>query len=89
MCGPAREVSLAGCSRIHKIARRADGHGWFVTTEAAAGWTIHSAQPDGRAEVLLHGLGPDTPDPIASPDGKRLVFSLRSASSNVWLIDQK
>ena len=87
--GPGHEVEAVHCSRIHKIGWRADGRGWFVTTEAAAGWAIASVQPNGHMEVLLHGLGPEAPDPIVSPDGKRLVFSLRSANSNVWLIDRK
>jgi hypothetical protein len=60
-----------------------------VITESAASWAIASVQPDGHAEMLLRGTAPDAPDPIASPDGRRLVFSLRSADSNVWLIDQK
>jgi dipeptidyl aminopeptidase/acylaminoacyl peptidase len=48
-------------------------------------WGPGSAAPDERAEVLLSGL--DASDLSVSRDGRKITFTKREASSNVWLVD--
>jgi Tol biopolymer transport system component len=70
------------------ITWAADGNGFFVGSWTPASWSlfhvtiagkVHELLPGGRTQIVHH--------PLASRDGKYVVFESATADSNVWLID--
>jgi DNA-binding winged helix-turn-helix (wHTH) protein/Tol biopolymer transport system component len=84
---PDREVDVQNCSHVHSMHWSADGKGWLITSEWPVSWSISYAGLDGRARVLLQGMGMHAPDAFPSPDGRHLAFSQRIMESNLWLIE--
>jgi Tol biopolymer transport system component len=79
-----REVVLQGLTDLRGLTWAADGHGWFVSVDAAVGNRLVYVYVDGRWSSLGDIQGWAVP----SPDGRRVAFLDRIVATNAWLIDR-
>jgi hypothetical protein len=81
------EVTSEAFKDAQTIAWAPDGRGWILTkTIGAGGSEMLYVRPDGHATALWSSSFQRAFTPIASPDGRRLGFTLGWAESNVWML---
>jgi len=88
--GQVREIVFQGVTGYDSFAFTADGKGLFIRGRPAGGNSrFMRADLEGRTVVLDRDDNEDdlSEDPVPSPDGRYLAFTVSSLSLDLWLIE--
>jgi hypothetical protein len=83
---PSREFSVENQPILGSLAWAADGKSLFATAFSSLGDPVLHISLDGSAQMLHRGAK-HALSPVASPDGRYLAFTARTADSNAWVIE--
>lgn len=81
----SRQIALGRSERLSGITWSADGRGWFITSSSLLGAKLFFVSLNGQASELWTSTS-TLGEPLSSPDGKNLAFTVSSYNSNAWLI---
>jgi hypothetical protein len=81
-----REIVAGKWTRLEAVAWAADANAMFVTSYSSNGFFLVRVPLTGEAELLYTGRY-YVDSPVASPDGRYLVFGEITPEGNVWVID--
>lgn len=81
--GAETRVALKDLPNLQGVVWAADGHGWFVSSQAERGAILSYADSRGNTTTLLAALG--LIYAVPSPDGRRIAFPYWKSNSNAWL----
>lgn len=85
--GAISDLSVQPWTQLEGIAWKADGNGFYVSSNLPKQSALLQVDLNGKTRVLWQS-GPETLDSLVpSPDGKRLAISISSTGeSNAWLL---
>jgi Tol biopolymer transport system component len=82
----ARVMTVKGFLRANSVAWAADGQSLFATAHSVKGGSLLHVNPSGDAQVLRTS-SKWVDRPIASPDGRHLLFADSNAPNNLWVLE--
>jgi hypothetical protein len=84
--GSGHSVCADQSSQLSGVSSSADGNGWFVTDSSVRKAAILYISAAGQV-LQLWTTSTAVGEPLASPDGMNLAFTVSSYNSNAWMIE--